>query len=1388
MFVRLGFIFFAALAFARAADDSERAPFTAKELAQGYREHVVLARPRAASRATTDAAEARDGVRVREKFPRLRDLRVIDLDDTDHAERAIARLRATGRYEFVEPDYLRHIAVAPNDPKFADGSLWAMRNTGQSLGIPGADIKAAAAWDIIHDAPNVVVAVVDTGVNLNHRDLSANLWTNPAPTFGDLHGANFVNGITSGDPTDDNGHGTHVAGTIGAMGDNGLAVAGVAWRVQIMAVKVFPASGSGSVSDIARGINYAVLHGANIINASYGESGSTGFSKTEFDAISAAREAGIVFVAAAGNDGANMDLSRYYPASHALDNIVTVGNSTRRDELAVSSNYGSPVDLFAPGSDIVSLSYSSVTGTATLSGTSMAAPHVSGALALLKAQFPNEDYRQLINRLYRSVDPGDRFAGKAQTGGRLNLYRALTLNDSRPFNDDFATRARVVGDNLAIRSSSAGATTEPGEPVLGDAPAASTLWWEWTAPAAGIVGLDTSGSSYDTVLAVYTGSVLSALTPVATNDNGGDDLTSRLTFSAQAGVTYQFAVGGRGGAFGLTLLNLGTTPSNDAFASPATLSGISTHLTATNAHCSREPGELTILGFAGGKSLWYRWIAPANGRFQIAAVSSDFDPLLAVYAGTSLNTLSLVSASDNTGNGSAQTGSLCTIEATAGFTYLITVDSKSAATVGQFTLSLTDSQWQAVTADTVTGAPAVASDGTIYVGGTDRAFYAVNPNGTQKWSYVAGGLIDTCSAAIGDDGTIYVGTSGGKFFALRPEGTSRWSHDFGTTAAVSNSPAIAADGTVYVKADDGYLYALDPATGATKWRYNVHALASYASPCVAPDGTIYQGSDDKNLYALNPDGTLKWTFATDNDIYTAPAIDSAGNLYFGVLNSGRFWSITSAGALRWTYSGSTLGISSSAALSADGSTVYFGAYDHLLHAVDTATGVARWTFTLGNEVRASSPAVDANGVIYIGCYDYKLYAVNSDGTLKRTYDTGNIVRSSPAISGTTLYLGSNDHKLYAFDIGAALASGPWPQYRQNTRRLGRAIATATAPVITTQPLSQSAAPGASLALSVAASGSPTYRWQFNGTDLSGATSSTLALPNFQPANAGLYFAVATGSVSATSAPAVVGIVTTDKIVGPGEEVLSNQFVVSANNTFDQILLQGAAITVTANPAQVTRLSFVDLTNDIVQVEFSGAGSLSLVLDNPSGPAAPSNYNQPGVAYMKGHAGIVIAGADESTNVSVFSVGRITAVNQALFNQPIAAYDGVADLAFLAILSPTGRFGGVRTANASYFATKGYTGIYAPGINFAGPVYVGDISAASAATPVLLLASAADTQINGGDLLQANNQPVKVSGVAQLKFVAGTTSHGTAIPAQTNRAHLEQNGADITSQVVVNPSP
>jgi uncharacterized delta-60 repeat protein len=301
------------------------------------------------------------------------------------------------------------------------------------------------------------------------------------------------------------------------------------------------------------------------------------------------------------------------------------------------------------------------------------------------------------------------------------------------------------------------------------------------------------------------------------------------------------------------------------------------------------------------------------------------------------------------------------------------------------------------------------------------------------------------------------------------------------------------------------------------------------------------------------------------------------------------------------------------------------------------------------------------------------------------------------------------------------------------------------------------------------------------TDASGFAidPTTGVIANLPPSAAGVYLG------AKGTAPEIVGVASTTKTLGAATELRAN--IQHPNtNIYDQVLLQGAAATITADAGQITRLSFVDLSKDIVQVEFSGAGSLSLVLDAPSGPSIAENYNQPGVSYMQGHAGIVITGANETTNVSVFSVGKLTAVDQSLFRSDVA-YDGVADLAYLAISSTDGKFGSVRTGNASYFATHGITGLYAPGVQFTGPVNLGDISGYDAATAMLVVGSASDLNITGGDLWQANRQAVEVSGINQLKFIDGMTSNGTLLQAQSNRAQLKEGDVDVTGKIVVNPA-
>ena len=366
--------------------------------------------------------------------------------------------------------------------------------------------------------------------------------------------------------------------------------------------------------------------------------------------------------------------------------------------------------------------------------------------------------------------------------------------------------------------------------------------------------------------------------------------------------------------------------------------------------------------------------------------------------------------------------------------------------------------------------------------------------------------------------------------------------------------------------------------------------------------------------------------------------------------------------------------------------------------------------------------------------------------------------------------------------GSGYAIRDWLEFNGQLTTTGGA-----GPAITAQPASRTVNAGDPVTLTAAAAGNPFYQWQLNGADLSGKTGANLSLANVQPANTGLYTVIASSSGNTTSDAAIVGVSTLSKVIGAGSEIAHDIFVVSNGNTFDQVLPSGAAVTVTADPGQITRTSFVDLNDDIVQVEFSGAGALSLVLDGSSGPALPVNYNQ-AVLYMKGRAGIVITGANVTTNFSAFTVGSSTAVNWTPLAKNGVTYDGIADLAFVAIASTDGQFGGVRTADASYSATKGLTGVYAPGVTFTGPVYVGDINATELAAPVLLISSSPDTRITGGDLLQTNGQPVQVSGLSQLKFTAGQDSQGRAITAKANRGLLQQNGVDVTAQLVVNPSP
>ncbi len=1124
--MRVLFVFLALASLALASNRHPSEPYTARERAQRFRDGVILAKPHARLRATIDVAEAGERVRLRERFSRLGDLRVLELEDGESVPAAVARLQATGLYEFVEPDYLEFPDATPNDTGFP--SQWSLHNTGQlANGTPGADIRAPAAWDIIREAPGVVVAVIDNGINTGHRDIAANLWRNPSPTFGDVNGAAIVRGVRSGNIADQTGHGSHVAGIIGAVGNNTFNIAGIAWRVQLMALKNSDATGTSSASDSAACVDYAVAKGAHLINCSFG-GGS--FSQTFFTALRAARDAGVIVVASAGNDSSDNDSGSHFPSNYLLDNIVSVGNSGPGDLPSLSSAFGGLVDLHAPGTSILSLDLTA-TGQVARSGTSMSAPHVTGALALLRARFPDDTYRQLITRLYRGAVRLPAFTGRSHTGARLDLLGAVTSTTNRPFNDTFAERAVIVGSGTTLRTHNGGATADPGEPAHAGPAAAATLWWQWTAPANGNATLSTAGSAYDTVLAVYSGTALGTLVPVAANDDSAGLATSQLVFPARLGVTYQIAVGGKAGASGLTVLNIGTAPANDDFARATALASVpSLQAAGTTFHASTEPGEPRVAGQAGGGSVWYKWVAPRAGRFQVAAFTTAFDTLLGVYTGPAVDRLALVADSNDTGIDNENSDSLCTLAAVAGTTYYFKVDCADPQTRGEFTLTVTDSAWQFSTVGNITGAPAVAPDGTVYFGGGTPDFhvYAVDADGRSKWRYRAPGTLNNASPAVGADGTVFFGTSDGTVTALKPDGTRLWARALGA-GSVSVSPALGADGTVYLHGTDGFLYALNPATGDTFWRVSVLAT-TFASAVVAPDGTIYQPSASGYLYAVRPDGTVKWRFFSGDDTFATPALDSAGNIYFTTYTLGLLFCVTPEGTMKWSFSPPAFDLASgSPTLTADESAVIFGSLEKQVYAVNTADGSLRWATTLGEAVLASTPAIDAAGNIYVGCYDHRVYLLDAQGVIQRRWDTALPIRSSPALVGRRLYIGSGDAKLYAFDLDAGPAAGTWTQYRRTPDRRGRLAGPTLALTYPPAPRFNSIATQP-LVVSAAASGPDplAFQWLRDGVAVPGATQATFARPVVAATDAGTYtLRITAGSATVTSSPVVVTVAPLD---------------------------------------------------------------------------------------------------------------------------------------------------------------------------------------------------------------------------------------------------------------------
>ena len=372
---------------------------------------------------------------------------VVDLPLGADLRAAAEQYRRMPGVTHVQPDYIVSIADFPDDPNMPFGPsslgapddqiLWGL-HTAATDGAPvrtdvifDYDIDAPEAWEITHGSSNVIVAVIDTGVDYTHPDLIANMWTNTGEIPGngidddangyvdDVHGYDFRN--DDGDPMDDHFHGTHCAGTIGAVGDNGVDVVGVNWNVRIMGMKFLGSGGSGYSSDAAACLDYAVMMGADITSNSWG-GGS--YDAALLTAIQNAGAAGQLFVAAAGNDSFNTDSYPYYPQGYQADNIVSVGALQRAGGLASFSNYGlASVDIAAPGEAIWSTNVGG--GLRVLDGTSMATPHVAGVAALLKSVKPSATVEELQRWLYDGADVDPLLDGEIGGSRHLNAYGAL---------------------------------------------------------------------------------------------------------------------------------------------------------------------------------------------------------------------------------------------------------------------------------------------------------------------------------------------------------------------------------------------------------------------------------------------------------------------------------------------------------------------------------------------------------------------------------------------------------------------------------------------------------------------------------------------------------------------------------------------------------------------------------------------------------------------------------------------------------------------------------------------------------------------------------------------------------------------------------------------------
>ena len=597
----------------------------------------------------------------------LRPMAVVPVPDPDAGIQAqtlverIGALRRSGLFAYAEPNYVVSVTqerLEPDDAAYLDGTLWGLRNDGGQGGLLGADISAAEAWHLTTGSTNVIVAVVDTGIRYTHRDLRTQMWRNPGETESgqDDDGNGIVDDIfgidtfdpdnITGDPWDLNGHGTHVAGTIGAAANNGDPMVGVAWQVQLMACKIFDASGFGYSEGAVAGIQYATENGASILNNSW----HMPFSSALLDVFVAARNQGVLAVCAAGNFTSNNDEVDLFPANYAVDNIVSVAALDRADRLADFSNYGvETVHLGAPGVQVFSAFNASDSAYIIYDGTSMAAPHVAGVAALIRARFPGISLFELRERILQTVVPIPALDGITITGGRVNAYKALVAE----------------GD---------------GELEMTVFPASEAVLLSGSTQQVFVTVSDIFAITNATVTGVFveghSGSLTFSNDGTGADETAGDNIYS-AEFEVPEGISeillrVEATAPDMIGIDEMVRWYVAEPPTNDDFENPNKIDAGGGVLFSNNRYATMQfPQEPLHAGVPTvDASLWWVWSPDRDSRVLIDTAGSEIDTVVAVYTNQPLSRVREV-ASANDPDGRRQ--AYVEFEAQFGVTYYLVV-------------------------------------------------------------------------------------------------------------------------------------------------------------------------------------------------------------------------------------------------------------------------------------------------------------------------------------------------------------------------------------------------------------------------------------------------------------------------------------------------------------------------------------------------------------------------------------------------------------------------------------------------------------------------------------------------------------------------------------------